>query len=409
MPYFDSKLTSEPGVLNVVTEYKYPNGAPYYTSTQNYRSTKQSVVETRTGTKTPGYNNPNRSGLLPVNPYRYTITRKKFLAGSRTEIITPSISAGRQGSIARYNGVDGSNPDGFLMGKPIDPTVIQAARRALGNRLLNKVKDQKVNLAQAYAERAQTKNLIADNLLRLAHAAKAARRGDLAKAAKHLGVSPKAPRGQSGQNAMAQNWLALQYGWKPLISDIYGVVELYHKKRSERPIYERVRVVTPLSAFGSGTRETTAYSLFGTCEDRMDLTMGATFSYRGSQVTKTLAEIGISNPLLLAWELLPWSFVADWFIPVGGFLELLDATNGVDFVQGFTLDFRKTTYRSQLTYKSRGDMYVTGQGTSSQEVVDVARSYMTSFPSPAFPSFRDPYTHTRFANAYALFRTNFRK
>jgi len=409
MPYFDSKITSEPGVQIVTTDYTYPNGAPYISSTQRYNSTKQSVTETRTGTKTPGFNNPNRSGLLPVNPYRYTIVRRKFLAGSRVEITPASIPANQQGSVARYSGVGGSNPDGFLMGSQIDSSVIQAARRALGNRLLNKVKDQKVNLAQAYAERAQTKNLIADNLLRLAHAARAARRGDLAKAAKHLGVSPKAPRGQSGQNAMAQNWLALQYGWKPLVSDIYGVVELYHKKRSERPIYERVKVVTPLSAFGSGTRETTAYSVFGTCEDRMDLTMGATFSHRGSQVTKTLTEIGITNPLLLAWELLPWSFVADWFIPIGGFLELLDATNGVDFVQGYTLDFRKITYRSQLTYKSRGTMTVTGQDTCSRETVDVQRSYLTGFPSPALPSFRDPYTHTRFANAYALFRTNFRK
>jgi len=44
---------------------------------------------------------------------------------------------------------------------------------------------------------------------------------------------------------------------------------------------------------------------------------------------KQLAQIGITNPINLAWELIPYSFVIDWLIPVGKFLESLDALVGV--------------------------------------------------------------------------------
>lgn len=44
---------------------------------------------------------------------------------------------------------------------------------------------------------------------------------------------------------------------------------------------------------------------------------------------KTFQQIGLTNPLLLGWELIPFSFVADWFIQVGDYLETLDALIGV--------------------------------------------------------------------------------
>lgn len=45
---------------------------------------------------------------------------------------------------------------------------------------------------------------------------------------------------------------------------------------------------------------------------------------------KTLAQVGITNPAATVWELIPYSFVFDWIIPVGGYLESLDALIGVE-------------------------------------------------------------------------------
>lgn len=36
------------------------------------------------------------------------------------------------------------------------------------------------------------------------------------------------------------------------------------------------------------------------------------------------AKVGLTNPLSVAWELIPFSFVVDWFLPIGKYLDALD-------------------------------------------------------------------------------------
>lgn len=38
--------------------------------------------------------------------------------------------------------------------------------------------------------------------------------------------------------------------------------------------------------------------------------------------------MGLTNPLEVTWELLPFSFVADWFLPIGDYVSILDSTLG---------------------------------------------------------------------------------
>jgi hypothetical protein len=41
------------------------------------------------------------------------------------------------------------------------------------------------------------------------------------------------------------------------------------------------------------------------------------------------------NVWQLAWELIPLSFVVDWFLPVGKYLDSLNATKGITFLDGY--------------------------------------------------------------------------
>jgi hypothetical protein len=36
-----------------------------------------------------------------------------------------------------------------------------------------------------------------------------------------------------------------------------------------------------------------------------------------------MAQLGLTRPLSSAWELLPWSFVADWWLSVGTYLDAI--------------------------------------------------------------------------------------
>lgn len=49
---------------------------------------------------------------------------------------------------------------------------------------------------------------------------------------------------------------------------------------------------------------------------------------------RQLNGLGLLNPALLWWELLPYSFVVDWFLPVGDVLTSLTAGIGMDGVVG---------------------------------------------------------------------------
>lgn len=66
----------------------------------------------------------------------------------------------------------------------------------------------------------------------------------------------------------------------------------------------------------------------------------------------TLAQIGshgLTNPAALAWELFPLSFVIDWFIPIGSFLDGLSTSLGMEFRDGYMTKHFEWSIESAIT------------------------------------------------------------
>jgi len=74
---------------------------------------------------------------------------------------------------------------------------------------LNKIRDQKIDVGTALAESGQTVKMLALAVSRLLHLYRTMRKGHLYK--------------RTTSNSSL--WLEFQYGWKPLMSDIYGMQE----------------------------------------------------------------------------------------------------------------------------------------------------------------------------------------
>jgi hypothetical protein len=134
-------------------------------------------------------------------------------------------------------------------------------------------------------------------------------------------------------------WLELQYGWKPLLSDVHGAISLLNdrEKDADRGLVTVKSGIKSKDYFERNISDSTAGFVFSTRKThkveykafiRLD------FVPSDAPLTQSLSQLGITNPLSLAWELLPWSFVADWFVPIGDYLSSLDATVGWEFKGG---------------------------------------------------------------------------
>lgn len=122
---------------------------------------------------------------------------------------------------------------------------------------------------------------------------------------------------------VASAWMEYSYGWRPLLGDIDSAAKYLAEKhvRGYYPVQEvsrahRVRA-TKYTKEGSnpifGIREWTS------SHSRFTYELYPDWARRPS----TLNELGFTDPYSLAWELLPLSFVTDWFVNVGQVLQSL--------------------------------------------------------------------------------------
>lgn len=281
------------------------------------------------------------------------------------------------------------------------------------------MKDQKVNLAQAFAERQQTLDLLAATAVKIAESFNNLKKGNVVAAARALGgINPSRKMKKKfrkeferdPKQAAANGWLALQYGWKPLLDDVYGLAELTAQRvvkeirgsaqASTRRTYERI---IPCS-FGD-------YGLFtGVARQKVTYIVKYKCSYwTTSDATHLLTQIGLSNPALIAWELTPYSFVADWFIPIGNWISTFDATLGLAFRSGSKSVIKQydTTWEV-LKGTSDASADLSAVASSRRLTDQVDRTVLSAFPSVTLPSFKNPLSLTHAANALALLKSAFK-
>jgi hypothetical protein len=109
-------------------------------------------------------------------------------------------------------------------------------------------------------------------------------------------------------------WLAARYGWRPLFNDMMNLsnaIESIMSKEKRSRYSETVRDICNFTEEESSTEETTYFDETYTKLRKIKI------SYMGC----CTADIELSefqfNPLLTAWEIVPFSFVLDWFVGVG--------------------------------------------------------------------------------------------
>lgn len=210
---------------------------------------------------------------------------------------------------------------------------------------------------------------------------------------------------------LRDQWLELRYGWNPFVSSVYDAVDNLHRRVVNEvvPIKVRAAVVdrwelndTVVKWYSSaGPLSVPRYRRWEDshrCEICVNMQVPGTGIWDWTSL----------NPATIAWELLPMSFVADWFVTIGQSLENLE-----------TYFMWKCGFRSgYITYSYRGYRFGRFGGTASSGNYAVKssaqecrirtaldRQVLGSFPTPNPPRLRLSLNRNRVIDAAALTHT----
>lgn len=171
------------------------------------------------------------------------------------------------------------------------------------------------NLAVNVAQGKQTVNLVVNSLNSIGRALLDARRGNFISAISRFGLTPKGKTKFSTKD-VSSRWLELQYGWLPMLGDCYEAAKAYEQSSSSRS--QRIRATSGGTFLFEGSQSAPNYISVGTGLKRYSIL---------AELSENLSlsrGLGLTDPLSVAWEVIPYSFVIDWFLPIGLYLENLN-------------------------------------------------------------------------------------
>lgn len=332
---------------------KYHDGSEYvttsYTGTQAYSEC---------------YKSPTKSGFTSGSwrrPTAYSRCVSRSVSHSSWRmVVTDSVASAevQAGSAFAYVGLQ-------FQGNPFFGTdgSISVSSDVVGRaeaEALAKISGRKISIGVALGESIKTTEWLARKATQLYEAYRHLRKGrfrDLYNLlmdirGRRLKKGKKLPpEAKSFIGAPSSWWLQYWYAFTPLVSDVYGLAALVEEGLREKDLlFSVTRTITqplvppylPLST--SHVKEFSRWESGHATEScRVKIWVRVSTTQLAS-----LNQLGLLNPALIAWELVPFSFVVDWILPIGVYLENLSATSGVTFHDGFRT----------VVVKGRYDAYV---------------------------------------------------
>lgn len=219
------------------------------------------------------------------------------------------------------------------------------------NKLVERARNVEIDLGVALGEFGETSRFIASTLRKSVEMMTKLKKGDISGALRTYrqpshrnlrgtGTVPYKDRAdvRAVLDAAADTQLTTSFALTPLINDVNDAIHiLNHGLENPKLRIQTVRasheasgefdhfldIPNPMGTYASKFRYSSRCS-------------GKIMYVADDPRFATLESIGLINPLSVAWELVPLSFVLDWFIPVGGYIENVFAPQGLKFIAGYT-------------------------------------------------------------------------
>lgn len=164
-------------------------------------------------------------------------------------------------------------------------------------------------------------------------------------------------RGHEVSQILAEIWLEMRYMWRPLVYDMYAMEEAIRRLAEgiEDPL-QRAYASRDATATSSSTSVTGTINVPGGAGGVTGLNAICSLStvverrvHAAVGLKVTTREVFMTDPVVTAWELVPFSFVLDWFVTIGTTLSAFSpfATGQLQYASLATTT--TTTYVSRFT------------------------------------------------------------
>lgn len=248
-------------------------------------------------------------------------------------------------------------------------------RSDLDSELLNKIKGQKVNLAQMLVEHKQTAQLFVDVAGRVLRAGRALAAGRPYGVLTALVGSDKSrwPANwkemvREPRKNIANSTLAWNFGISPLLSDLDGSIAELVEAYQTKPLYQKfvVKRVFTDEAYKTWTNlsgSQTYYNATGRSSAQKHIRVVCYVEFDKDTLVRDASRLGFMNVPYLLWEAVPYSWAVDYVLNIGQFLSNLDALVGVKRLAKHTSTVEVLT--SSTTYTAPRINGVGGTGSDS--------------------------------------------
>lgn len=230
-------------------------------------------------------------------------------------------------------------------------------------------------MATNLAEHKQANAMITTRVVQLAKFARALRKFQFGDAAKALGLQrSESPRNlKKTAKAFGNNWLEFHFGWSPLVGDISRSMDILTSGLPPFKVIARTAKEQSLSENLSTSDG--KHPWYRNTWYREGFRIQAGFSVANPNLWLA-NRLGLLNPLGLAWELVPFSFIVDWFVNLNDVLKSSSEFYGLTLINPFRTEFRKVTHsETQLWYQTFGaNTYLMRSQMWSSEFCAVGRS-----------------------------------
>lgn len=280
-----------------------------------------------------------------TNPDAYVVSQRRyhrFQQGYKSDQRIPLTYKGFKGwatGSVQYNAWNGpwyypDNADANRLNWFVNngwPAAMQPIINRCFARLQEKVVGDRSEFGVFFAEFEQSLGLIASRGTQLFRAARSLRRLDFDGFLKNLRIKKPLRKHTKKRwreaDDLSSLWLEYWFGWAPLCSDIFGAGK----------VIEQDLPGGSYRAEASDTYEYTIADPWDVWKHSYELTvrMGARFKMVNPNLF-LLERVGLLNPLSIAWELVPFSFVVDWFFDVGAFVDSTSAFAGIEITNSWT-------------------------------------------------------------------------